>query len=138
VEIKRIAPLDGLRTFAVFGVVWIHSWTSVGNPTFKFCAIDIYRLIAILGNGVNFFFVISGFFMYQVLSKKEFSIKNYRVFILRRCKRIAPAFYFSAVCYAVYFYITIGPQYPIFKYLLINFLFLNNNFSHTSVKLSII
>jgi peptidoglycan/LPS O-acetylase OafA/YrhL len=126
---SRITPIDGLRTFAAFGVVWIHSWSATGNPDCFIGSVNLFKLIAILGNGVNFFFVISGFFMYKALSDKEFSLKNYREFIINRWKRIAPAFYFSAFCYALYFFLKEGAQYPLLKFFLINVAFLQNNFS---------
>jgi len=129
---KRIAPLDALRTFAAFGVVWIHSWTFTGNPSLKILHIDIYRLIAIVGNGVNFFFVISGFFMFIVISRKAFSFGTYAQFIFNRWKRIAPAYYVSAIVYAVYFLLH-DHQYQFFKLLLIDFSFLNNLFKEGNI-----
>lgn len=129
---KRIAPLDALRTFAAFGVVWNHSWIFCGNPSLKIVNIDVYRLFAIAGNGVNFFFVISGFFMFIVVSRKEFSFTNYRDFIFNRWKRIAPAYYFSAVVYAVYFLLQ-DHSYPFLKLLLIDFSFLNNLFEDGNI-----
>ncbi len=129
---NRIAPLDALRTFAAFGVVWNHSWIFTGTPSLKILNIDVFRLFAITGNGVNFFFVISGFFMYIVVSRKEFSFKNYTTFILNRWKRIAPAYYFSAIVYALYFLLQ-DKGYPFFKLLLIDFSFLNNLFSDGNI-----
>ena len=112
---------------AAFGIVWIHAWTFTGNPSFKIFNIDLYRVIAIAGNGVDFFFVISGFFMFLVLSKKQFSTGNYLKFITNRFKRIAPAYYVSAIAYATYF-LLLKDQYPFFKLLLIDVAFLNNLF----------
>jgi peptidoglycan/LPS O-acetylase OafA/YrhL len=128
----RIKPLDGLRTLAAFGIVWIHSWIFTGNPSLKTFNIDMYRVIAIAGNGVSFFFVISGFFMYLVLSKKNFSVSNYLEFIANRWKRIAPAYYVSAIAYSIYFLFQ-EDHYPFFKLLLIDFVFLNNLFYNANI-----
>jgi peptidoglycan/LPS O-acetylase OafA/YrhL len=121
---KRISELDGLRVIAALGVVWIHSWTFCGNPGGWH---SIYRAFAILGNGVDFFFVISGFFMYMIFYKKKFSLSTYGEFILKRWKRIAPAFYVSAACYCLLFLLK-DSHYPIVRSFLINASFLNNIF----------
>ncbi len=52
---NRILPLDGLRSIAAFGVVWIHVWETYAAPSLRIFSVDFYKLIAILGNGVNFF-----------------------------------------------------------------------------------
>lgn len=122
---QRIAPLDGLRTFAAFGVIWIHSWTFSNNPPLKIGRIDLARVVALLGNGVDFFFVISGFFMYLVLSKKELSVPAYFDFIKKRWFRIAPAFYCSAIVYVIFFLIQ-DSHYKVLYYLLTNFTFSGN------------
>jgi peptidoglycan/LPS O-acetylase OafA/YrhL len=46
----------------------IHSWAFANNPSLKIAGVDLYRSVAIVGNGVDFFFVISGFFMFMVFS----------------------------------------------------------------------
>jgi peptidoglycan/LPS O-acetylase OafA/YrhL len=122
---NRIAPLDGLRTFAAFGVIWIHSWTYSNNPSLQVWHIDLARVIAILGNGVDFFFVISGFFMYMVLNKIELSGASYLGFIKKRWFRIAPAFYVSAIVYAAFFFIQ-DAHYRLIYNLFINFTFSGN------------
>lgn len=129
---NRIKPLDGLRVFAAFGVVWIHTWTLCGNPAFKIGSLDIYKSVAVVGNGVDFFFVISGFFMYTVLSKKVFSGENYLIFLQKRFKRIAPAFYVSAVVYCIVFLVN-NLHYPFVEKLVLNMLFLNNFFSGAEI-----
>src|SRR6476661_3187662 len=120
----RIRALDGLRTIAAFGVLWIHAWSFYGNPDLNI-GFDIFQLMAIGGNGVDFFFVISGFCMYLVLSAKEITIKQYLLFLYRRFLRIAPAFYASVVVYAVLIKLN-DPGYPMFGNVLFHFLFLNN------------
>ena len=102
---NRIKPLDGLRAFAVLGVVWIHIWIFFENIPFKISKIDINRVIAIVGNGVDLFFVISGFCMYLMYKKKynHFSLNGFGQFVWGRWKRIAPAFYAAVVIYYIYY-----------------------------------
>ena len=63
----RLVWLDVLRTFCVLGVLWIHTWSKYGNPAVMVGGVDINRPLAILGNGVDFFFVLSGFCMLMSL-----------------------------------------------------------------------
>lgn len=128
----RILPLDGLRAIAASGVVWIHIWTTFGNPSFKLAGIDFYKAIAILGNGVDFFFVISGFCMYLVLSKTDLSYSNYFSFIKKRFKRIAPAFYISVLVYAFINPPIINKEF-IFN-IFCHVAFLNNFFSYYTIS----
>lgn len=98
---QRIKPIDGLRAFAAFGVIWIHSWIFCSNPSLNIFSIDFYKLIAIVGNGVDFFFVISGFCMYLMIDKNTFTLHTYFRFLYKRFLRIAPAFFASVIVYAV-------------------------------------
>lgn len=96
----RIQTLDGLRFLAAIGVLWIHSWTMNGNPRCYIGKIDISDLLAIGGNGVDLFFVISGFCMYYFYaSKTEFSYHDFYRFILKRWVRLSPAFFVATVAY---------------------------------------
>jgi peptidoglycan/LPS O-acetylase OafA/YrhL len=93
---ERIKTIDGLRAFAVVGVIWAHVWMFFGNIPLIIGGIDIHRIISFGGIGVDLFFVISGFCMYLMYQKKaaDFSFHFYGDFIVKRWKRIAPAFYF--------------------------------------------
>ncbi len=122
---NRINPLDGLRAFSVFGVIWIHSWMASGNPGLMIGSLDFYKFMAIVGNGVDFFFVISGFCMYLMIDKNIFNINAYLHFLYKRFKRIAPAFFVSVIVYA--FLVKIDdPQFPLYYTIFFHFLFLNN------------
>jgi len=93
--LNRIKALDGLRTVAVLGVLWTHVWMFFDNIPWKIGPVDINRVISIGRNGVDLFFVISGFCMYLMYHKKaaNFSLENYTSFLYKRWRRIAPAFY---------------------------------------------
>jgi peptidoglycan/LPS O-acetylase OafA/YrhL len=130
---QRIKPIDGLRAFAAFGVVWIHAWMFCGNPTFNFLSVDIFKLIAVVGNGVDFFFVISGFCMYLMIDKGALTVKNYLNFLYKRFLRIAPAFFTSVFVYAIL--LKINELEFLFWYnVIIHLLFLNNIFSDTLIS----
>jgi peptidoglycan/LPS O-acetylase OafA/YrhL len=122
---KRILPLDGLRAIAAFGVVWIHVWSYMGNPSLSIGGLDIYKILSIVGNGVDLFFVISGFCMYMMYGRIPFSWEGFLDFIKKRWLRIAPAYYFAVVVYAVILLI-INPGFTFVKTVLLHFLFLQN------------
>jgi peptidoglycan/LPS O-acetylase OafA/YrhL len=116
---NRIAELDGLRAIAVLGVVWVHVWTFCSNPTWSVgklgsINLDLNRAIAILGQGVDLFFVISGFCMYLIYASKQnkFRLKeDFFPFLKKRWLRIAPAFYLAAIVCA-FRYPFIGQPFP--------------------------
>lgn len=97
---ERIKALDGLRFLAAIGVLWIHTWTSYHNPKYYIGKIDLANILAIGGNGVDLFFVISGFCMYYFYAlKSDFSYHSFRRFIIKRWVRLSPAFYFVSIIY---------------------------------------
>ncbi|HEX4374032.1 MAG TPA: acyltransferase [Puia sp.] len=119
-------PVDGLRAFAVLGVIWAHVWMFFGNLPMKFFGFDLNKLFSFGGIGVDLFFVISGFCMYLMHAKNnhgKFGTENYKNFISKRWKRIAPAFYVAVIFSAtIYFFSTkIFPA----KSVIFHFLFIN-------------
>jgi peptidoglycan/LPS O-acetylase OafA/YrhL len=120
--------IEFLRTFAALGVVWVHVWAfSFGAMPLNVFGIDVFKMISFVGNGVDFFFVISGFLMYLALYKKPLSVSNYFFFIKKRFFRIAPLYYLTIITYFFYFNIFENSQLPL-KAVLIDALFLNNHF----------
>ncbi|WP_374951539.1 acyltransferase family protein [Mucilaginibacter sp.] len=102
---NRIQALDGLRFLAAAGVLWIHTWTLFGNPRFYVGKLDLASIIAIGGNGVELFFVISGFCMYYFYSRRPFSsYRDFGHFFLKRWVRLSPAFYTATVIYLLHEY----------------------------------
>jgi peptidoglycan/LPS O-acetylase OafA/YrhL len=91
---NRIPAIDGLRTVAVLGVLWAHIWGFFGNIPWKL-GVDINRVLSFGRNGVDLFFVISGFCMYLMYGSKisKFTADHFIGFLKKRCWRIAPAFY---------------------------------------------
>lgn len=101
VNIKsRLAALDGLRALAALGVLWIHTWTFHHNPRLFVYGIDISSVLALGGNGVDLFFVISGFCMYYFYaSNKNFTYIDFWLFLKKRWIRLSPAFYTACLVY---------------------------------------
>jgi len=99
---QRIQTLDGLRFLAALGVLWIHVWTHYGNPRYLIAGIDVNDVLSIGRNGVDLFFVISGFCMYYFYASKiEFSYKDFYRFLIKRWLRLSPAFYAAAIVYVL-------------------------------------
>lgn len=97
---ERIQALDGLRFLAALGVLWIHAWSGCGNARFYIANIDISSLLAIGGNGVDLFLVISGFWMYYFyVDKLSFNFKDIDNFLKKRWLRLSPAFYVATIVY---------------------------------------
>lgn len=97
---ERIQTLDGLRFLAAIGVLWIHTWTAHGNPRCYIGRIDLADFMAIGVNGVDLFFVISGFCMYYFYAhKNNFSYQDFSRFLFKRFVRLSAAFYLAAVIY---------------------------------------
>lgn len=121
-------PIQGYRSFAALGVVWVHIWAfQFNNISLPIFGLDIFKAISVVGNGVDFFFVISGFLMYMALYAKPFTLNTFSTFIKKRFLRIAPLYYVSIL---VYFLVSNGffDGAISIKEAFIDALFLNNHF----------
>ncbi len=128
----RILPIDGLRAIASFGVVWVHVWAFFGNPSGSGSGFGIYNLISVVGNGVDFFFVISGFCMYLV-TKENITAQSFGLFMKKRAVRILPAYFFALIVYACFIKWN-DPSFQLFFNVSIHFLFLNNIVSGNNIS----
>lgn len=117
--------IEFLRTFSALGVVWIHVWIFFGNPNWNLFSVDFFKAVSFVGNGVDFFFVISGFLMFLALQNKDFSVETYWTFIKKRFFRIAPLYYVSIVVYFIVFNFLLNHPVSL-KSVIINAFFLNN------------
>ncbi len=131
---NRIKSIDGWRTFAALGVLWTHTWSITQFQSIKFKGFDLFKAINFVGNGVHFFFVISGFCMYLVLKKNQENINAqvFLSFVKKRWLRIAPAFYFACIFIGTYNYLK--HDTPLFLKLLANFFFLQNHISNSVIS----
>src|SRR6185312_15058139 len=75
--------------------MWKHLLGFYENVPLMVGKININKAISIAGNGVDLFFVISGFCMYLMYVAKagSFKLNEYGNFLKKRFMRIAPAFY---------------------------------------------
>ncbi|WP_293312283.1 acyltransferase family protein [Pedobacter sp. UBA5917] len=125
---NRIISLDGFRALAAIGVCYIHSWSSFGNPQINLFGFDFSKILAIGGNGVDLFFVISGFIMYTNYGTKNYSVKE---FLIKRWIRLSPAFYAASIVYISFSYFQ-NADFPVFKSVLTSIFYLNNILSKYS------
>lgn len=98
---NRISQLDAWRSICALGVLWIHSWQLCANQAINILGVDITKFLSVFGNGVDFFFAISGFCMYYFYADKlqQFNWKEIKTFLIRRWFRIAPVFYIGIAVY---------------------------------------
>jgi peptidoglycan/LPS O-acetylase OafA/YrhL len=99
---RRIPQLDGLRALAVAGVLYGHVWAFGCRSTpLRVGPVDVNRLLAVFGTGVDLFFVISGFCMYLMYAGRitSFEWQSYGRFLVGRARRILPA-YLAAILFA--------------------------------------
>lgn len=122
---NRILPVDGLRAFAVLGVIWAHCWMFFGNLPLSVAGVNINQFLSFGGIGVDLFFVISGFCMYLMHAKNasHFTLPVYGNFIKKRWLRIAPAFYF-VVTFESFKYLATQGLFPA-KSFIYHLLFIN-------------
>lgn len=123
---KRIESIDGWRAVAALGVLYTHVWATLSFPVLNVGGVDVFRLLNLWGNGVQLFFVISGFCFYLVLEKqKQYDFKTAFAFWKKRWLRIAPAFY--TACIVLAFVHGTGSISDLLYKLFFNFIFLHNH-----------
>lgn len=83
---QRIRELDGLRTFAIFGVFLTHL-RPINRPAFD--------LLNAGWAGVDLFFGISGFLITSILIGMRGQVAPYKTFYWRRFLRIFPPYYLA-------------------------------------------
>lgn len=89
-----------------------------GNPAASVAVgtqyINLERLFVLLGNGVNLFFVISGFCILLVLQRTDWTSpgRGYGRFVFRRWRRLSPAFYVATAVSAA-FVVALERYWPI-------------------------
>lgn len=122
---NRFDGLDGLRAIAALGVLWIHCWSMYGAPRYVLMGVDITSIVAIGGNGVDLFFVISGFCMYYFYARnKNFNGNDFWEFLKKRWTRLSPAFYTACALY-ICFRFYVNSSFPLIKSALTSIFYLN-------------
>ncbi|RYU91486.1 acyltransferase [Mucilaginibacter terrigena] len=92
-QYKQIESITILRAIAALLVCLVHIGILTGYHT-----TGLFQSIINIGpNGVAIFFVISGFILPYSLFKKEYILKDFFTFLLRRILRIDPPYWISIV-----------------------------------------
>jgi peptidoglycan/LPS O-acetylase OafA/YrhL len=92
---ERLAAVDGLRALAALWVVFFHIRAFSGATSWPIPGLDFFFRSGSIG--VSLFLVISGFCLFVPFAGGRISRFNTRSFLLRRCRRLLPAFYASIV-----------------------------------------
>ncbi len=121
---KRIFGLDVLRFFAIISVVFAHGLMLEKAET----SFPWIRMI----NGVELFFVLSGFLIGQIIYKtfvlkSDFSFHTILIFWIRRWLRTLPMYYFILILQLVFAYYAINTND--IQYFDFRFLFFLQNFN---------
>jgi peptidoglycan/LPS O-acetylase OafA/YrhL len=123
----RISALDGLRAVASLTVVFYHFFPHIARDwTSPFWA--LHRLPRLGDEGVNLFFVLSGFLISGILVNARDSPRYFSTFYVRRAWRIFPLYYLVLASYAIALGIAgpgsaalgrlLDPQLPLWTYVL--------------------
>jgi peptidoglycan/LPS O-acetylase OafA/YrhL len=92
-SIHRLLWLDGLRGYAIGGVLLVHvSLIAYANPHGGFDR-AMAKLCALGQYGVQLFFVISAVTAYYTLGQRPVSLAGCRAWFIKRYLRIAPLYY---------------------------------------------
>ncbi len=103
-RLKYIVQIDGLRCFAVLGVIIAH------YEIFNSCCVPIKKIP--FATGVNLFFVISGYLISHILLNKRNEIENktttinkeIKNFFVKRTLRIFPIYFLAIIFLFLYRY----------------------------------
>jgi peptidoglycan/LPS O-acetylase OafA/YrhL len=105
---KFMPAIDGLRAFAVLGVVIFH-WPYPVVRDALFNKLHVKPLVECGWVGVDLFFVISGFLITGILLDSKGSSHFFRNFYTRRALRIWPLYY-AVVMFVLVIYPLVHPS----------------------------
>ncbi len=108
------------------GVLWIHCWMINGTPRAVVAGVDLASVLALGGNGVDLFFVISGFCMYAFYGQRSgYATGYFWPFVKRRWLRLSPAFYAATLVYAGWRVLE-DASFPVMKSGLVSLVYFNS------------
>ena len=96
-EAGRIGVFDGLRAFALFGVVVVHLFGISGLLAVGDTGLKARAIWTVLGNTIDLFFVISGFLLFLPVLRRGRIKDGTGFFLLRRIVRIQPEYWLCLV-----------------------------------------
>ena len=99
-KLENIKNLDGIRALAVLMVCFAHFFQVNENYLYtnsKYLGILLFKFSQIGLNGVNLFFILSGFLITRILLNSKDSKNYFKTFYLRRLIRIFPLYYFALI-----------------------------------------
>lgn len=110
---ERLGVFDGFRAFALTGVVVFHIFGASGVLVAGRDDLVGRTTWILLGNTIDFFFVISGFLLFLPVLSRKGSFGSVRDFYIRRVARIQPEYWLSlAVVLAMIVLIPVAVRPP--------------------------
>lgn len=98
----RFEWLDGLRAYAILGVIFVHAALRIRVDDHASGATIWFKRIAELGQyGVQLFFVISAITVFYTLGRFDFHPAEFGGWLIKRYFRIAPLYYIAIAGYLV-------------------------------------
>lgn len=101
-QTPRILELDGIRGIAIAIVLFYHYVFLISKPTPATLISYVLSPARIGWSGVDLFFVLSGFLIGGILLDARDSSNFYKVFYVRRCFRIVPAYLSLLLVYMIF------------------------------------
>jgi peptidoglycan/LPS O-acetylase OafA/YrhL len=98
---SRVPALDGIRGVAISLVVAYHTFYVFGEAPMGSLAARAMATARLWWNGVDLFFVLSGFLIGGILLDAKSSLNYYKVFYIRRAFRILPLYFCVLGAYAL-------------------------------------
>lgn len=90
---KNIAHIESLRGIAALMVVFFHFITFSDGDKLLFESNTIRKISEFGAQGVEMFYIISGFVMMVALKRSNYNINNYLIYLTKRVARILPTYW---------------------------------------------
>lgn len=90
---RRVDALDGLRVFALVGIVVFHLFGESGLLTAGGDSFHERVIWTIFGNTLDFFFIISGFLLFIPVIRRDGDVGKISTFYLKRFSRLQPEYW---------------------------------------------
>jgi len=92
---KKITHVESIRGIAALMVVMFHFISFTDGKIFLFESGTIRKISEFGAQGVEMFYIISGFVMIVALKRSNYNIKKYFTYLIKRGIRILPTFWFT-------------------------------------------